>query len=67
MIFSAEVITLIWVQNLSQTRPNFGKSGAFFKILLSYYTIEIYNGNSMSSLLWFWHGDNILLPNLARW
>jgi hypothetical protein len=30
-------------------------------------TIEIYNGDSMSSLLWFWHGDNVLLPNLARW
>jgi hypothetical protein len=25
------------------------------------------SGDSMSSLLWFWHGDNILLPNLARW
>jgi hypothetical protein len=25
------------------------------------------SGDSMSSLLWFWHVDNILLPNLARW
>jgi hypothetical protein len=25
------------------------------------------SGDSMSPLLWFWHGDNLLLPNLARW
>jgi hypothetical protein len=27
--------------------------------------IEIYNRDSKSSLLWFWHEDNTLLPNLA--
>jgi hypothetical protein len=25
------------------------------------------SGDSMSSLLWLWHGDNTLLPNLGRW
>jgi hypothetical protein len=25
------------------------------------------SGDSMSSLLWFWHADNILLSNVERW
>jgi hypothetical protein len=30
-------------------------------------TSRYISGDSMSSLLWFWHADNILLPNQARW
>jgi hypothetical protein len=30
-------------------------------------TSRYISGDSMSSLLWFWHADNMLLPNPAWW
>jgi hypothetical protein len=39
----------------------------FGDIFRSYNPSRYISGDSMSSLLWLWHGENILLPNLAMW
>jgi hypothetical protein len=42
MIFSAKVMTIIWLQNLSQKHGTFGINGAYFYFILTLYPYWIF-------------------------
>jgi hypothetical protein len=42
MIFSASVVTLIWLQNLSKKSGTFGINGAFFYLIFILYPYWIF-------------------------
>jgi hypothetical protein len=66
-IFSASVIALIRVQNLSQTHADFGKKGAFFTLILYPYWVFVKRDKLLNQLIKFKYENMKLKKKIVKW